>query len=132
MRDTSGYATGNYTAAEPIWDAGFMGVSKDLFSLAPAVDSLVSKINVTMEQLTEIIRQQKHNWQHSMGETDETDVLNSLACDWLKKNPDTLELWLVTTSTTTGQTTSTTDATTAGIAITVQQGKPQAPAHNMI
>ena len=131
MGDTSGYATGNYTAAEPINDAGFMGVSKDLSSLAPAVDSLVSKVNVTMEQLTEIIRQQKHNWPHSMGETDETDVMNSLACDWLKKNPDTLELWLVTTSTTTGQSTSTTDATAAGIASTTGQTTSSGTQHDI-
>ena len=94
-----------------MWDiGGFMGVSKDLSSLAPAVDSFVSKVNVTIEQLTEIVRPHKQ-----IGGThlDEDDKMYSLACDWLKNNADALEFWLVTTSTTTGPTTTTTASTTA-------------------
>ena len=110
MRDPSSYSPRNYTAGSGMWDiGGFMGVSKDLSSLAPAVDSFVSKVNVTIEQLTEIVRQHKQ-----IGGThlDEDDKMYSLACDWLKNNPDALELWLVTTSTTTGPTTTTTASTT--------------------
>ena len=85
MRDPSSYSPRNYTAGSGMWDiGGFMGVSKDLSSLAPAVDSFVSKVNVTIEQLTEIVRQHKQ-----IGGThlDEDDKMYSLACDWLKNNP---------------------------------------------
>ena len=109
MGDPSSYSPGNYTRGYGMWDSnGFMGVSKDLSSLAPAVDSFVSKVNVTIEQLTEIVRQHKQ----IDGIFHEDDQMYSLACDWLKNNPDALELWLVTTSTTTGPTTTTTASTT--------------------
>lgn len=61
MGDPSSDSPGNYTAGPEMWHLDmFMGVSKDLSSLAPAVDSFVSKVSVTMEQLTEILRQHKH------------------------------------------------------------------------
>ena len=130
MEDASSYIPGNYTLGYGMWDVGLMGVSKDLSSLAPAVDSFVSKVNVTIEQMTEIVRQHKQ-LSDNTGQFHESDEMYSLACDWLKKNPDTLELWLVTTSTTTGQSTSTTDGTTAGIASTTGQTTSSGTQHDI-
>ena len=130
MGDASSYLPGNYTLSYGMWDPGFMVVSKDLSSLAPAVDSFVSKVNVTIEQMTEIVRQHKQ-LSSNIAQFDESDEMYSLACDWLNNNPDSLELWLVTTSTTTGQTTSTTDATTAGIAITTGQATSTGTQHDI-
>ena len=63
--DASSYLPGNYTLDYWPWDdgGGVTGVSKELSSLAPAVDSFVSKVSFTMEQLIEIVRQHKQfNW----------------------------------------------------------------------
>ena len=111
MGDASSYLPGNYTLDYWPWDGGGVtGVSKQLSSLAPAVDSFVSKVSFTMEQLIEIVRQHK---QFIDGEyLAQSDKMYSLACDWLKNNADALEFWLVTTSTTTGPTTATTASTT--------------------
>ena len=68
MRDPSSYSPRNYTAGSGMWDiGGFMGVSKDLSSLAPAVDSFVSKVNVTIEQLTENCSPTQTNWRDTPG-----------------------------------------------------------------
>ena len=64
------------------------GVSKEL-SLAPAVDSFVSKVSFTMEQLIEIVRQHKQFIDGAY--LDQSDKMYSLACDWLKNNADALE-----------------------------------------
>eukprot|EP00434_Breviolum_minutum_P042187 symbB.v1.2.037536.t1/scaffold5565.1/size25819/1 len=112
MGDASSYLPGNYTLNYGPWDGDTVtGVSKELSSLAPAVDSFVSKVSFTMEQLIEIVRQHKQFIDGAY--LAQSDEMYSLACDRLKNNADALEFWLVTTSTTTGPTTTTTASTTA-------------------